>query len=98
MALQQQMAQHNELDSIHQVESAMVTITQMMSQFADLVSEQHANVFVIHDNVDNAARAVQQGKDALVDAKEKTNSSHHYMAKGIAAMGVMLLLFHYLHP
>lgn len=99
MALQQSvMARHHELDSIQQVETAMVTITQLMSQFADLVSEQHSNVFTIHDNVDSAAQAVQAGKDALVDAKEKAYRSHHYMAKGIAGIGFMLLVLHWVLP
>lgn len=87
---------HNDLDSVQKMEQTMVDITALLSQFASLVSEQQEDVWEIHDSVVSTKENLQKGQENLIDAKERTSASKHYMATAITAMGVLLLLFNWL--
>ena len=88
----------SDLDSVQKMESMMVDITALLSQFSELVVEQQDKFIDIHDSTATAKQNVAQGQEELVDAKERTQQSHHYMAKAIASMGVLLLFFHWVRP
>ena len=89
--------QQGNLDSIQQMESMMVDTTTPLSQFAALVSAQQEQFNDIANATATAKHHVAAGQDKLVDAKERTQQSHHYMARAIAGMGLLLLLFLYVH-
>merc|ERR1712032_382428 len=72
--------QSNELDSIIKVEQSMNVITSLLSQFADLVTEQQQDIVCIHETTSKAKYNVAKGKDNLIDATERTKQSKHYMA------------------
>jgi hypothetical protein len=91
-------AVNNDLDVVHQVEQRMVDITTLLSQFASLVQEQQEFVVEIHDATIDAKENVAKGQENLIDATERTASSKHYMASGITAMGVFLLILHWVVP
>jgi hypothetical protein len=93
-----QMKTHSDLDSVQKMEQAMVDITTLLSQFANLVVEQQENVWDIHDATVTTKENIQQGKENLEDAKERVAASKHYMASAITAMGILLLLLHWLRP
>jgi hypothetical protein len=87
---------HNDLDAVQKMEHMMVDITTLLSQFANLVSEQQEDVWEIHDSAVSSKENLQKGQENLMDAKERTEASKHYMATAITAMGVLLLLFNWL--
>ena len=87
-------AVHNDLDSVQKMETRMVEITTLISQFSNLVSEQHEDVLEIHDAAKNTKDNMEKGQENLVDAAEKTKRSKHYKAWAIFAMAMTLLFFH----
>lgn len=89
---------HSDLDSVQKMEQQMVSITSLLTQFSELVSEQQEEVWHIHDTAKETKDNMDKGQETLVDAAEKTHNSKHYMAKGIFALGCLLLLFHWLCP
>jgi flagellar hook-basal body complex protein FliE len=95
-ALMLQSMVHSDLDSVQKMEQQMVSITTLLTQFSELVSEQSEEVWQIHDTAKETNENMKKGQETLVDAAEKTHQSRHYMAKGIFAMGCLLLLFHWL--
>lgn len=86
----------NDLDSVEKMEQTMVDITALLSQFANLVSQQQEDVWEIHDATASTKENLRKGQENLQDAKERTVASKHYMASGITAMGLLLLLFNWL--
>lgn len=78
------------------MEQTMVDITALLSQFANLVTEQQEDVWEIHDATVSTKENLQKGQENLMDAAERTASSKHYMATAITAMGVLLLLLNWL--
>ena len=88
----------NELDSVHQVEQSMTLITSLLSQFATLVSEQQEEVVAIHDSTLFSKQNVSQGQESLMDAKERTKKSKHYMATLVWTVAMILLFFNYAIP
>ncbi|CAB9520950.1 expressed unknown protein [Seminavis robusta] len=89
---------HSDLDSVQKVEQQMVMITKLLTQFSELVTEQSEEVWQIHDTAKDTKENMQQGQEQLADAAAATHQSQHYMAKGIFAMGCLLLMFHWLRP
>ena len=88
----------SDLDSVQKMEQQMVSITTLLTQFSELVSEQQEEVWQIHDTAKETKDNMDKGQDALVNAAEQSYQSNHYMAKGVFAMGCLLLLFHWLRP
>lgn len=93
-------ARHNqhELDAVQTMESTMVQITALLTRFSELVSVQQEEVIHIHDAVTTSKQNVEKGSDQLVDAKDRTEQSKHYMASSITVMAVLLLFFHWIRP
>jgi hypothetical protein len=89
---------HSDLDSVQKMEQTMMDITALLSQFADLVSEQQEDVWEIHDATISTKENLQKGQENLIDAKERTAASKHYMATAITVMAVMLLILNWLLP
>jgi hypothetical protein len=89
---------HSDLDSVQKMEQQMVSITSLLTQFSELVSEQQEEVWQIHDSAKTTKDNMEKGQENLVGAAEQTNQSKHYKAKGIFAMSCLLLLFHWLRP
>jgi hypothetical protein len=87
---------HNDLDSVQKMEQMMVDITTLLSQFADLVAEQSEEVWEIHETTASSKENIDKGHENLVDAKERTVNARHSMAMAISAMGILLLIFHWL--
>lgn len=88
----------SDLDSIQKMEQTMVDITALLSQFANLVSEQQEDVWEIHDATTSTKENLEKGQKNLHDAKARTAASKHYMAKAITAMGVVLLFLNWIKP
>jgi hypothetical protein len=88
----------NDLDSVHQVEQSMTQITALLSQFATLVSEQQEEVVAIHDTTLSSKQNVVKGQESLIDAKERTKKSKHYMATLVWAVAMILLFFNWITP
>ena len=89
---------NSDLDSVQKMEQQMVSITTLLTQFSELVSEQQEEVWQIHDTAKETKDNMDKGQESLVNAAEATYQSNHYMAKGIFGMGCLLLLFHWLRP
>jgi len=89
---------NSDLDSVQKMESQMVSITTLLTQFSELVGEQQEEVLQIHETAKETKDNMDKGQDELVKAAEETNRSNHYMAKGIFALSCLLLLFHWLRP
>lgn len=88
----------NDLDQVQKMETTMVNITNLLSQFADLVAGQQEDILHIHDAAETTKENVDKGQEKLLDAADKTQQSKHYMASSIFAMGVMLLVVHWIRP
>eukprot|EP00977_Amphora_coffeiformis_P000856 scaffold184_cov179-Amphora_coffeaeformis.AAC.15 len=88
----------NDLDQVQKMETTMVAITKLLSQFADLVANQQEDIIQIHDAAETTKSNMEKGQEKLLDAADQTHNSHHYMATAIAAMGVMLLVVHWIRP
>jgi len=95
-AVMLQAVTQNDLDSVQKMEQTMADITTLLSQFANLVAEQQEDVWEIHDSAATTKENMQKGQENLHEAKERTVASSHYMAKGIFAMGCLLLLLNWL--
>lgn len=91
-------AAENELDTVQQMETRMLDITQLLSQFAALVEQQSHDVSSIRDATSHAKSNVAEGQEQLVEAKERTKKSRHWMASSITGMAVVLLLLHWIRP
>lgn len=89
---------HSDLDSVQKMEQQMISITSLLTQFSDLVSEQQEEVWHIHDSAQTTKDNMNKGQENLVDAAERTYRSKHYKAKAIFALSCLLLLFHWLRP
>jgi len=92
------LAVNHDLDSVQQMEQRMMDITQLLSQFASLVSEQQEFVQDIYETTSDAKSNVEKGQEELVKAKETAKASKHFMAKAITSMGVALLILHWIKP
>ena len=90
--------QQHDLDAVQSMETTMVQITALLSQFSELVSNQQEEVWQIHDAVKDSKDNVEKGQDQLIDAKERTENSKHFMASAIFGMGVAMLFFHWVRP
>lgn len=90
--------QHSDLDSVQKVERSMVEITQLLSRFTDLITEQQEDIFMIHDQAVKSKENVDKGQDQLVDAARRGEKSRHPMASFILLMGLMLLFFNWILP
>jgi len=88
----------NDLDSVYQVEQRMTEITALLSQFSTLVSEQQEEIVTIHDTARSSKENVSKGQESLVDAKERTKRSKHYMATVVWSVALILLFFNYVTP
>lgn len=88
----------NDLDQIQKMETTMVNITTLLSQFADLVAGQQEDIMHIHDAAETTKENLDKGQEKLLDAADRTQQSKHYMATAITAMGVMLLVIHWIRP
>ena len=91
-----QAIQHNDLDSVQQMEQRMVTITQLISQFSNLISTQHEDVVMINEASKDVKQNMEKGQENLLDATERTKQSKHYMAYAILIMAIILQFFHLL--
>lgn len=88
----------NDLDAVQAMEQSMVDITTLLAQFANLVSEQQRDVQDIYSNTKDAKENLDQGQEQLIQAKEQTQASSHWMAKTICAMTLLMLFFHAVRP
>jgi hypothetical protein len=97
-SMQLQLRASNDLDAVQRVERQMVDITSLLSQFAALVQDQSAEVVNIHSATESAKDNLDQGQEHLIEAKERTEASRHYLAILIVALSFLLLLFHWVRP
>lgn len=88
----------NDLDTVHQVEQQMTDITTLLSQFANLVSEQQEEIVTIHETTVSSKENVQKGQESLIDAKERTKKSKHRLATLVFFIAMILLFFNYVTP
>jgi hypothetical protein len=91
-------AVHHDLDSVQQMEQRMVDITALLSQFASLVTEQQEFVQEIYEVTSDAKANVDKGQEELLKAKETVQAGKHYTAKAITAMGILMLVLHWVVP
>jgi hypothetical protein len=85
-----------DLDNVQKMESMMTNITRLLSQFSDMVSEQQEAIQMIADSTVDTKSNVEKGTDQLLQAADRTHHSHHYQAKGIFLLSLILLLLHWL--
>jgi len=90
--------QHSDLEGVQKVERSMVEVTQLLSRFTDLITEQQEGIFTIHDHALKSKKNVDKGQDQLVDAASRGEKSKHPMATFITAMALLLLLFNWIAP
>ena len=90
--------QHSDLEGVQKVERSMVEITQLLSRFTDLISEQQQDIFLIHDQALKSKENVDKGQDQLVDAANRGEKSRHPMATFIVMMAFLLLFFNWITP
>ncbi|KAL7507450.1 hypothetical protein ACHAXN_004940 [Cyclotella atomus] len=90
--------QHSDLESIHKVERSMVEITQLISRFTDLITEQQEDIVMIHDQALKSKENVDKGQNQLVDAAKRGERGGHWMATFIVVMAILLLFFNWILP
>ncbi|KAL7458233.1 hypothetical protein ACHAWC_009766 [Mediolabrus comicus] len=90
--------QHSDLEGVQKVERSMVEITQLLSRFTDLITEQQEDIFMIHDQAIKSKENVDKGQDQLVDAVSRGEKSRHPMATFIVFAALLLLLFNWITP
>ncbi|KAK1740689.1 SNARE domain-containing protein [Skeletonema marinoi] len=90
--------QHSDLEGVQKVERSMTEITQLLSRFTDLITEQQEDIFMIHDQAIKSKENVDKGQDQLVDAVARGKKSTHPMATFIVLAAVLLLLFNWITP
>jgi hypothetical protein len=90
--------QHSDLEGVQKVERSMVEITQLLSRFTDLITEQQEDIFMIHDQAIKSKENVDKGQDQLVDAVTRGEKSTHPMATFIVLAAILLLLFNWITP
>jgi len=83
--------QNTKLDAAHKVESQMMQITSLLSQFSNLISEQQEEIQVIADSTVKSRENVDKGREKLVQATEQRKRSRHYFAWVICFLGFLLL-------
>ncbi len=83
--------QNTKLDAAHKVESQMMQITSLLSQFSSLITEQQEEIQVIADSTVKSRQNVDKGREKLVQATEQRKKSRHYFAWVIFGLGVLLL-------
>jgi hypothetical protein len=84
-------AQNTKLDAAHKVESQMMQVTSLLSQFSSLITEQQEEIQVIADSTVKSRQNVDKGREQLVQATEQRKRSRHYFAWIIFSMGFLLL-------
>mmetsp|Transcript_27611 Transcript_27611/g.46747 ORF Transcript_27611/g.46747 Transcript_27611/m.46747 type:complete len:118 (-) Transcript_27611:2541-2894(-) len=90
--------QHSDLEGVQKVERSMAEITQLLSRFTDLITEQQEDIFMIHDQAIKSKENVDKGQDQLVDAVARGKKSTHPMATFIVLAAILLLLFNWITP
>eukprot|EP00984_Skeletonema_dohrnii_P012216 scaffold4936_cov186-Skeletonema_dohrnii-CCMP3373.AAC.2 len=90
--------QHSDLEGVQKVERSMAEITQLLSRFTDLITEQQEDIFMIHDQAIKSKENVDKGQDQLVDAVARGKKSTHPMASFIVLAAILLLLFNWITP
>jgi hypothetical protein len=90
--------QQSDLESVHKVERSMVEITQLVSKFTDLITEQQEDILMIHDQAVRSKENVDKGQDQLVDAARRGEKSSHPIATFIVFMALLLLFFNWIFP
>ena len=83
--------QNTNLDAAQKVESQMMQITSLLSQFSSLISEQQEEIQVIADSTVKSRQNVDKGREKLIQATQQRKSKRHYFAWVIFIMGVLLL-------
>lgn len=83
--------QNTKLDAAQKVESQMMQITSLLSQFSSLISEQQEEIQVIADATTKSRDNVKKGGEKLVQATEQRKKSRHYFAWVIFGLGLLLL-------
>jgi t-SNARE complex subunit (syntaxin) len=76
----------------------MVEITQLLSRFTDLITEQQEDIFMIHEQAFKSKENVDKGQDQLTDAATRGEKSKHPMATFIMVMALLLLFFNWILP
>ena len=90
--------EHSDLEGVQKVERSMVEITQLLSRFTDLISEQQEDIFMIHDQAVKSKHNVDKGQDQLVDAAKRGEKNRHPMATFIVCMALILLFLNWILP
>jgi hypothetical protein len=90
--------QQSDLDTVQKVERSMVEITQLLSRFTDLISEQQEDILSIHDKALKSKENVDRGQEELVDAAKRGEGSRHPMAVFIVCMALTLLFLNWILP
>ncbi|KAL7482524.1 hypothetical protein ACHAW6_008199 [Cyclotella cf. meneghiniana] len=90
--------QHSDLEGVQKVERSMVEITQLLSRFTDLITEQQEDIFMIHDQAMKSKENVDKGQSQLVDAARRGEKSKHPMASFIVVLAFLLLFFNWILP
>jgi hypothetical protein len=90
--------QQSDLDTVQKVERSMVEITQLLSRFTDLISEQQEGILSIHDKALKSKENVDRGQEELVDAAKRGERSRHPMAVFIVCMALTLLFLNWILP
>eukprot|EP01083_Nonionella_stella_P118450 353610_1 len=88
--------QNTKLDSVHKVESQMMQITSLLSQFASLISQQQEEIQIISEATSKSRENVDDGREKLVQATEQRKKGRHYFALIIVGMGFILLFMNYI--
>mmetsp|Transcript_5145 Transcript_5145/g.9774 ORF Transcript_5145/g.9774 Transcript_5145/m.9774 type:complete len:514 (-) Transcript_5145:28-1569(-) len=83
--------QNTELDAAQSIESQMMQITSLLSQFSSLISEQQEEIQMIAGTSATSRMNVTKGKEKLVQATEQKKKSRHYFAWIIFFLGLLLL-------
>lgn len=88
-------AQNTKLDAAHKVESQMMQITSLLSQFSALITEQQEEIQVIADSTAKSRDNMDKGREQLVQATEHRKNRKHYFAWVIFGLGLFLLFLNF---
>jgi hypothetical protein len=83
--------QNTDLDAAQNIESQMMQITSLLSQFSSLINEQQEEIQIITESTVQSRMNVNKGTEKIVQATEQRKKSRHYFAWIIVTMGLLLL-------
>ena len=89
---------HGEYDAAQKVEARMHQVSQLISTFTALTTEQHETVNTLFDTIHHAADDIDKGRDQVHRTMQRKESFPDVFVAIVLSLTVALLLLHWMSP